>query len=281
MLPYVDDTPSYSPPIWVFILIGLNVLFYILSSSGGHEHYVRTIFAYGAIPARFFQPADRPIEFDEEIRSYVRNAGIDQEDWASPFATLFTSIFLHGGIFHLAGNMWFLWLFGDNVEDRIGKFLFPIFYIVCGVCAGLLHVVLLHGSTVPAIGASGAIAGVMGAYIWLFPRGTVATLIGYWWYWATVHVSATLYIGLWFVFQLIGGLAAGGGSNVGFWAHVGGFVAGLLLAMMLGALGLISWFPGDRGHKGLDLERRPIRVTRPENFPYAQPKRRRRYIWRD
>lgn len=279
MLPYVDDTPSYSVPVWIFILIALNVLFYIMSVSGGHDQYVRTIFSYGTIPARFTQPADQPIKFDEDILSYIRGAGVRQSEWAAPLVTLFTAMFLHGGLFHLLGNMWFLWLFGDNVEDRIGKLMFPVFYIICGFCAGLLHIALQPDSTVPAIGASGAIAGVMGAYIFLFPRGTISTLIAYWWYWTTVHISAPLYIGLWFIFQLIGGLSSGGGSNVAFWAHVGGFIAGLMLAMIFSALGLIRWYPGDRGYKDFSfLKEKPIRATRPELLP---PGRRKRYVWRD
>jgi len=280
MLPYADDTPSFSPPIWIFILIALNVLVFISSYSGGHDQYIRTIFAYGTIPARFFQPADKPVELDQEVREYVRSAGIDQSDWPAPFLTLFTAMFLHGGLFHLLGNMWFLWLFGDNVEDRLGKLVFPIFFLICGFVASLLHVVTQHTSVVPAVGASGAIAGVMGAYIYLFPRGSIATLMSWGFYFTTTNISAPIYIGLWFILQLLGGLASGGGSNVAFWAHIGGFVAGVLLAMLLSTVRRITWYPGDRGYIS------PVTgVFRQGGLPpivLGPPTRKkRRYVWRD
>jgi len=179
---------------------------------------------------------------------------------------------------HLIGNMWFLWLFADNVEDRLGKLIFPIFYILCGVLAGLMHIVTNLGSAVPAIGASGAIAGVMGAYIYLFPNGRISTLFTYGFYWRSIQIPAFLYLIIWLGFQFMGGLAGMGASNVAFWAHIGGFLAGLGLAFILKKLNLVSVYPGDRGYTGRG----------PDIFPPSkptvlrtQPARRKKYVWRD
>jgi len=275
MLPYSDDTPSFSPPVWVIFLIGLNILFFIMSSASGHEHYVRTIFAYGTIPARFHQAQDQPIQLDSDTEQYIRGLGVDQSEWPSPFITLLTAIFLHGGIIHLIGNMWFLWLFGDNVEDRLGKLIFPIFYIVAGVVAGLIHIALNFNSPVPAIGASGAIAGLMGAYIYMFPRARIATLINWGFYFTTVYIPSSLYLGIWFLLQLFGGFVSGGGTNIAVWAHVGGFLAGLLLAMLFHATGIITWYPGDRGYRDL-FPQRSARTS-----PYPPLRRPKRYTWRE
>jgi membrane associated rhomboid family serine protease len=274
MFPYADDTPSYSIPLWVIILVILNVVFFVLSYSGGEDRFIQTLFSYGCIPARFFQAEDQPLQFEDEVAEMVESAGVNQSDWAAPLLTLFTSIFLHGGIAHIIGNMWFLWLFADNVEDRMGKLLFPIFYIVCGLLAGLLHVVVHPHSTLPAVGASGAIAGVMGAYIYMFPRATIASLITLYLYIRTVHVPAPIYLGLWLGLQLIGGLAGDDATNVAFWAHIGGFAAGLILAVLLSALGLINRFPGDRGYDGSRLPYRKAVQT-------PRPSRKKRYIWRE
>jgi len=273
MFPYADDTKSYTIPVWVFVLIGLNVLFFMMSYSSGMDHYIRTLFAYGTIPARFVQSGD--LEFPNEVEQWISGSGVDQDDWAPPFITLFTSIFLHGGIMHLVGNMWFMWLFADNVEDRFGKLIFPIFYILCGLLAGLLHVMTNLASPVPAIGASGAIAGVMGAYIYLFPKGQIATLITYGWYWRTIQIPAFLYLIIWFGFQLVGGLVSGGGSNVAFWAHIGGFVAGLVFAILLKKMNMVKTYPGDRDHK--DWSDFPPTRSR----TYTQPRKKKRYVWRD
>lgn len=254
MFPYADDTPSYSIPIWIILLIILNVFFYFESVSDGDRSYLQTIFNYGTIPARFYQTPGKPLQFSSELRSAFEEAKfeIDESKMAAPLITLFTAIFLHGGIAHLLGNMWFLWIFGDNVEDRLGKLIFPIFYIVSGLCAGILHVILLRNSVVPAIGASGAIAGVMGAYIYMFPRSTVATLVTFGYFWRIVHIPGVIYLGLWFVLQFFGGLTGGETSNVAFWAHVGGFIAGLLLAMLFSAMRLVNWADGDRGDQYLN-----------------------------
>ncbi len=271
MFPYADDTPSYSVPIWVFVLIGLNLLIGVFTFFGDFGGFIQTIYAYGLIPARFFQSEDQLLELTENGLS-VAYLIMDQSTWAAPFVTLFTSIFLHAGFFHLLGNMWFLWLFGDNVEDRMGKVCFPIFYIVSGVLAGLIHIAGNSDSTVPAIGASGAIAGVMGAYIYLFPRATIATFTGYFLYFFTLHIPAPIYLGIWFLFQLAGGFAGEGASNVAFWAHIGGFVAGLLLAFLMSKLGLITRYPGDGGYMGPTPPRAQVSAF--------TPRRKRRYTWR-
>jgi membrane associated rhomboid family serine protease len=248
MFPYADDTPSYSFPLWIVIIILANVLVFVMSVSEGDKQYLQTTFAYGTIPARFFQPSSAPLVIPPDPNVPDSGFTMDQSKMPSPFITLFTSMFLHGGLMHLLGNMWFLWIFGDNIEDRLGKLLFPIFYIVCGLCAGILHIILLHDSTVPAIGASGAIAGVMGAYLFMFPRSSVATLAAFGFFFTTIHIPSAIFLGLWFVLQFFGGL--GGGAGIAFWAHVGGFIAGLVLAMIFSALRMVNWMPDDRGYTG-------------------------------
>jgi len=247
MFPYADDTPTRSFPIWIVILIIVNFVVFFESMSGGTVGYVKTIYSYGTIPARFFQPESKTIVIRGEEVGLNRDIRLDESKLAPPLLTLFTAMFLHGGWGHILGNMWFLWIFGDNVEDRLGKLLFPIFYIFSGLCAGIIHVILLRDSSMPAVGASGAIAGVMGAYIYMFPRATVASLMSFGYFIRVVHVPAPIYLGLWFVLQLFGGLVGGEASNVAFWAHVGGFVAGFILAVLLSAMNLVRWFEGDRG----------------------------------
>jgi len=147
-------------------------------------------------------------------------------------APFFTSIFLHGGWLHLIGNMWFLWIFGDNVEDAFGHFAYIVFYLTCGIAANVTQFAVSPLSQVPTIGASGAIAGVMGAYLFLFPKARILTLVPFFFYF-TMEIRAALMLVYWFVIQFFNGVA-GLGSNhmaggVAFWAHVGGFVAGVIL----------------------------------------------------
>jgi rhomboid family protein len=141
-----------------------------------------------------------------------------------------TSMFLHGGWLHLIGNMWFLWVFGDNVEDRLGHISYLCFYLFCGFGSGLAHVMMNLGSGVPSLGASGAISGVLGAYIVLYPRAKVLTLVPLIVFWFTVDLPAYVILGYWFVIQFVAGIGAVGkaaGGGVAYWAHIGGFVLGV------------------------------------------------------
>jgi hypothetical protein len=146
-------------------------------------------------------------------------------------------MFLHGGYLHIIGNMWFLWIFGDNVEDYFGHFKYLLFYFFCGIGAGLTHTIANLNSTVPSIGASGAISGVMGAYIMLYPRAQVLTLVPLLVFFFTIRLPAIVILGYWFVIQFVSGLATQGtsqtGGGVAFWAHIGGFALGVITTLIV------------------------------------------------
>ena len=152
---------------------------------------------------------------------------------AFSWVTVLTSMFLHGGILHVAGNMLYLWIFGDNVEDRMGHGRFLVFYLLCGVAAALAQTITAPDSVVPMVGASGAIAGVMGAYFVLYPKSRIVTLIPLFFFFHVIEVPAILFLGIWFLMQFISGLGSiltvtgQSGGGVAFWAHVAGFVAGI------------------------------------------------------
>lgn len=151
---------------------------------------------------------------------------------AQGFLPLFTSMFLHAGWLHIIGNMWFLWLFGPNVEDRLGHLPYLGFYLVCGLGAGVAQTLFSLGSTVPGLGASGAIAGVLGAYVVFFPSSRILTLVTLFFWWFFARLPAVLFIGLWFAVQFLSGIGSLGGAQAGgvaWWAHVGGFLLGMLL----------------------------------------------------
>jgi len=206
VFPLKDDIPSEHAPVVNILLIVLNVLVFLFEMSLGPQ-LQGLINTYGLVPARF------------EV------------------SALFTSMFLHGGWGHLFGNMLYLWIFGDNVEDRMGHVGYLFFYLVCGVAAGVAHVLTNAGSAVPTVGASGAIAGVLGAYLVLFPRARVLTLLPFF---TTVYFPASFFLGIWFVMQVFSGawqLGVAHTSNVAFLAHVGGFVAGAFLGLLARGFG--------------------------------------------
>lgn len=217
MIPLRDTIPRRTAPIFTTLLILVNIAFFFLELLQGSQ-FESFIGTFAFIPARFFHPS--------LFEGWTFGANV---------LTLFTAMFLHGGFLHLLGNMLFLWIFGDNVEDELGHFRFLFFYLLSGVSATLLQGVLSPDSRIPNLGASGAIAGVLGAYFVLFPRARIVTLVPLFFFFPLIEIPAWLYLLFWFVMQFWMGSAslsasaqnAAGGTA--WWAHVGGFVAGLFL----------------------------------------------------
>jgi membrane associated rhomboid family serine protease len=210
LVPFKVDNPSRTFPLVTVGLIIANVIVFIWEMTTPIEGEQIAVL-YGAIPHNLIT-----------FRSV---------QMVSPLASVFTSMFLHGGFFHIAGNMLYLWIFGDNVEDELGHFRFLLFYLFSGVVAAYGNALTDPQSLVPMIGASGAISGVLGAYILLFPRARVHTLIFFGFFWQVVRIPAVLVIGFWFLIQVLSGLLSAGAlqhGGVAWFAHVGGFLAGLL-----------------------------------------------------
>ncbi len=213
MIPLKDKNPSYSIPFVNYLLIAANaaVFFYELSLGPGLDAFFTK---YGLVPSRYFEMVAHNTHV---ITRYV------------PF---FTSIFIHGGWLHIIGNMWFLFIFGDNVEDRLGHRNYLAFYLLSGLAAGGLQAYLSASSSIPTIGASGAISGVLGAYLVMFPRARIVTLIPIFIIFDIIDISAILFIGFWFMMQFFSGIQSLGvdtSGGIAWWAHVGGFVAGILM----------------------------------------------------
>jgi membrane associated rhomboid family serine protease len=217
MIPLSDDNPTDRPPIITVSAIAACVAVFLYQVSLPERPSEAFVFQYGAIPAVVTGQASLPPEL----------AGFPV------YTTLLTSMFLHGGWMHLIGNMLYLWIFGNNVEDAMGHLRFILFYGLSGVLAALSHVLIDPASTIPMVGASGAISGVLGAYLLLFPHAQVLVLIPLGFIVRTFYVPAWMVLGLWFAMQLLsGGTSLGrpeGGGGVAFFAHIGGFVAGMLL----------------------------------------------------
>ncbi len=209
-----DDSGRRTVPLVTYGLIALNVLFFFVELTGGDAFIMKWAF----VPSRFLA---NPV---------------------GDFLTLFTAMFMHAGWLHLGGNMLYLWIFGDNVEDRFGHIKFILFYLICGLAATFAQLAFSIGSDVPNLGASGAIAGVLGAYILLFPKGSVRVLQGS----RVIQVSALIVIGIWIVLQFFSGIGSivstAQTGGVAYMAHIGGFVAGFLLTFL---------FRGNRGQPAL------------------------------
>lgn len=211
MIPIRDTIESKNYPVVNSLIIGINVFLYFVSLAQG-EAFNRFILLYGLVPARYSVPhiADY-FTFSQQVISF------------------FSFMFLHGGFWHLLGNMWSLYIFGDNVEDSLGSLRYLLFYILCGVASGLFHLIINWQSTIPTIGASGAIAGVMGAYILLYPRSKILTLIPIFFIPYFVELSAFFFLGLWLVLQFINAAGSGAeGGGIAWWAHIGGFLFGII-----------------------------------------------------
>lgn len=226
MIPIRDDQPRFSTPYVTYFIIALNVvvfLFELAVQMQGPRALNSLVDQFGVVPHHF----------------ELALAGSSRYDIAGQSLTILTSMFLHGGWLHIIFNMWFLWIFGDNIEDHLGHFLYLVFYLVSGFAASFAHILLNINSNVPSVGASGAIAGVMGAYMVLYPKARVLTLVPlivfftFWW------LPAWIFLGYWFLLQFLSGTAtsiaetSSQAGGVAFWAHVGGFVAGIVLIKIL------------------------------------------------
>lgn len=217
MIPIRDTVPRAHSPLTVWAIIAINAIVFVMILMLNDEQQEWVFYMFGIVPARYSHPR------------WAQWAGLPAHEYW-PF---FTTMFLHGGWLHILGNMWTLWIFGDNVEDRMGHGRFLLFYLLCGLIAGLLHYVTNLNSTVPTVGASGAIAGVMGAYFLLYPRAQVVVLFPILFYPLFFQAPAILYLGFWFFSQFLTGVLSLAESNqvggIAWWAHVGGFVAGAIL----------------------------------------------------
>ncbi|MCC6543222.1 MAG: rhomboid family intramembrane serine protease [Nitrospirae bacterium] len=210
MIPLKDDNPAVSFPIVTISLIVLNIIIFFYELSLGPQ-FSAFLDAYGAKPLYVLKMASPP--------------GLP-----SPHITIFSSMFLHGSFFHVAGNMLYLWIFGNNIEDSMGHFKFIVFYLISGVIAVYIFAFMNPSSTIPMIGASGAVSGVLGAYLVLFPRAKVHTLIPLGFYIQVIRIPAVFVLGLWIFVQILNGMVNGArGGGVAWFAHIGGFLAGILL----------------------------------------------------
>jgi membrane associated rhomboid family serine protease len=215
VFPLRDDNQASITPVVTWLLIALNVMVFFYQFSLGPRGARLFAFQFGAIPA--------VITGDQTLPRNI--AAIP------PFLSIFTGMFLHGGWMHLIGNMWFLWIFGNNIEEAMGGLRYFLFYIICGFLASITQILFDLGSTIPFIGASGAIAGVLGAYLMLYPRARVLTMVFLLFFIRLLWIPAGFILGFWFIIQLWSGSLAGNqaGGGVAFWAHVGGFLSGILL----------------------------------------------------
>lgn len=217
MFPIRDSVPSNSVPIATRLLILVNVIVFVLELTLPSNSLQLLIHLFGIVPARLTHP------------QWAAAVGFP----GGGFWSILTHQFLHGGWLHIISNMWALWIFGDNVEDRMGSFRFTIFYLVCGAVAGITHILLNPDSVIPSVGASGAIAGVLGAYLLFFPTARLLVLFPIFIFPFFFEVPAVLYLVIWFLTQLFSGTMALAGpkqvADIAWWAHIGGFVCGMIL----------------------------------------------------
>ena len=231
MFPLHDHNPTRSTPVLTVLLILANVLVFFGQLSAGLDE---TAFRYGVVPAALTGQLTDPGPF----RSLERAAAVVDLNYDPAWLTLLSSMFMHGSIMHIVSNMWFLWVFGNNIEDALGKLRFLLFYVGCGLVAALAQVAMGPGSPIPMVGASGAIAGVLGAYLVLYPGSRVLCLITTFVI-TTVEVPAFIVLGMWFLLQVLNGAVQLGPhaptGGVAYAAHAGGFLAGLLLIKLTAA----------------------------------------------
>jgi membrane associated rhomboid family serine protease len=237
MFPLRDENPKLATSLATFLIIGINLAVWTFVQGLGTEPSLsKSVCDFGASPGELLErvAAGTVVPLGSNIGCVIESP----PNWWSPL----TSMFMHGGWFHIIGNMWFLWVFGDNVEDSMGPVRFTIFYVLCGLAAVAAQALVNPASAIPMVGASGAIGGVMGAYALLFPRVPVHMLVFLGFYVDRISVPAFMMLGYWFLLQLIGGIPSlqGDGGGVAFFAHVGGFLVGLALVPLFRQPGRVA-----------------------------------------
>jgi membrane associated rhomboid family serine protease len=229
MFPVRDDNPALHPAYAMYAIVALNALAWVfLQGMGSEPALVRSVCELGAVPGELLGTVRAGTEVP------VGPDSVCVVEGTARWVTAVTHMFLHGSWLHILGNMWFLWLFGDNVEDSMGHFRFAVFYLLCGLAAFAAQMAAAPNSAIPMVGASGAIGGVMGAYAIMYPRARVHMVLFLGFYVSRAVVPAALMLGYWFVLQILGGSVGNveEGGGVAFWAHVGGFAAGLVLSYL-------------------------------------------------
>jgi membrane associated rhomboid family serine protease len=228
MFPLRDENPSHHTPVVTYALIALNALAWVtLQGLGQEPRLASSVCTLGLIPGELLGtvPAGTSVPLGPGVSCTLT----DQANWLTPL----TSMFMHGGWMHIIGNMWFLFVFGDNVEDAFGRARYLLFYLACGLAAAAAQVLSSPASAVPMVGASGAIGGVMGAYAVMYPHARIDVLFIFGFFVRVIPISALMMLGYWFVIQLVSGSLSRVDAGVAFWAHVGGFAAGAVLALPL------------------------------------------------
>lgn len=239
MIPLRDNIPSRSTPIVNGLLIAACAAVFVLQLRDQQDGQADLIDQYGMVPVQISHPGQLITVREPRlvrIGGVTRLAEIERQlppPAVPPLLTMLTCVFLHGGWMHFLGNMWFLWIFGDNVEDRFGHLGYLLFYLGCGVVASVTHFASMPDSTMPTIGASGAIAGVMGAYLVLYPHAQVLSLVPIFYFIRVIVLPAPVFLGIWFLMQLLQGMSTHA-SGVAWWAHIGGFVMGAIIVALLG-----------------------------------------------
>jgi len=255
MFPLRDDNPQIKTPVATYTIVLLNVAAWVLLQGMGAEPTLSaSVCQFGLIPGDLLQVISgaTPVGLNEGRFCVVSDGSL--------WHTMLTSMFMHGSWMHIIGNMWFLWIFGGNVEDSMGPGRFTVFYLLCGLAAAGLQMAANPASDIPMVGASGAIGGVMGAYVLLYPRVHVHLFM----YITTIAVPAWVMLGYWFGVQIFSGVATFGSTEggVAFWAHIGGFVAGALLVMLFKRQALLDQHPYHGWRQKAAPTRNWHRVTR-------------------
>jgi membrane associated rhomboid family serine protease len=224
VFPYKDDNPTLRRPVITYCIIATNLAIWFFVQGAGTEPAIsRSICDLGLIPREILGAATAGESFELGPHTVCALQG------DPPWHTLVTSMFMHGGWAHILGNLWFLWIFGNNVEDAMGRIRFVVFYLLCGVAAAGAQVAAMPASAIPMVGASGAIGGVMGAYVVLYPRVRVHLLVILGIFITTITIPAYFMLGYWVLLQILGTMLDVEGAGVAFWAHLGGFGAGVVL----------------------------------------------------